>query len=51
MEESFFGRFKTGIRRTTGKKSLSQEFAAHGEDRALVENLKSPVYIHLRIAG
>ncbi len=47
IEESFFGRFKTGIRRATGKKSLSQEFAAHGEDRALVENLKSPVYIRV----
>ena len=47
IEESFFGRFKTGICRTTGKKNLSQEFAAHGEDRALVENLKSPIYVRV----
>ena len=47
IEESFFGRFKTGIRRATGKKNLSQEFAAHAEHRALAENLKNPVYVRL----
>lgn len=47
IEESFFGRFKTGIRRASGKKNLSQEFAAHAEHRALAENLKTPAYVRL----
>jgi hypothetical protein len=45
--EGLFGRCKRGIRRATGKKSLLQEFAAHGPQRILVQNLKSPAYMRI----
>jgi hypothetical protein len=45
--EGFFGSHKRGIRRCTGKKDLSREFAACGPERMIAENLSDPQYVQL----